>query len=430
MAEATSSTDRRRLELILRHRQVIKAELAKWDRAARPKQRRPPNARIWLIQTGRGWGKTRSAAEDLRRALLAGCRHFLAIGPTAADVHDVMVPMLLRVLADLSPTYRATADAPNIQAGGAMIHLRSGQRPDRCRGLEVGYCWGDEIDYWRTEQMRPMEALIAVIEPCVRIEPAQFTFTSTPRRGGLVSQISSRPDVVLTRGHSSENAANLAVGTVDALKAAYAGSWLERQELAGEVVEDVEGAIVTRAMLEAGRVTAAPELTRVVIGVDPSGGSDEQGIVAVGKGMDGHGYILADATACLSPDGWGRRVCELASRLGADRVVAERNYGGDMVESTLRTVDRSLPLRMVTATRGKHVRFEPVGALFEQGRLHIVGAMPELEDEVTGFSADGYQGVSSPNRADALVWAATDLLLIRGSAHPNDLYGAHGSLVT
>lgn len=423
--EPTPRPSREYLAWVLDHRHLIQAELERWERVAREKQLAPAGEwRLWCLQTGRGWGKTRSAAEYVRSVLEAGCRDVLAIGPTATDVHDVMAPMLQRVIPGCE--YRRSIEAPAIFWQGTTIHLRSGQRIDRCRGLEVGCVWADEIDHWRPEGMTPWEAWVSVVEPTCRVSPARFVLTSTPRRGGLLSRLVKRSDVALTRGHTSENAENLSPGFVESLSRAYGGSWLERQELGGEIVDDIEGALVSPAMIDLARVERPPDLVRIVVGVDPSGGREEQGIVVVGKGADGDAYVLADRTCLLSPEGWGRRVAEAVDRFEADRVVAERNFGGDMVASTLQTVAPRCGVRLVTASRGKAVRFEPVGALYEQGRVHHVGSFPQLEDEVCGFTADGWDGEGSPNRADALVWAVTDLLLGQHGLTPRDLYGEAG----
>jgi len=424
------SVSGRDLRLLLAHPEVVRAEREKWIRTRRPKQRPPPGDwRVWCLHTGRGWGKTRTASEGVREiGVEAGVADVLAIGPTATDVHDVMVPMLLKVLGP-EAEYRRSIEAPSIRAGSTTIHLRSGQRIDRCRGLGVGLVWCDEIDSWKPEGITPREAWLSVVEPTCREAPAKLIVTSTPKRGGLVSWLVQRPDVVVVTGHSQENASHLAAGAIDSISAAYAGSWLERQELGGEIVADIEGALVTRDMIEASRVVEVPEpLDRIVVGLDPSGGGDAQGIIGVGRGQASkHLYVLADRTCNLKPDGWGRRTLDLLAQLDGDRIVAERNYGGDMVESTLRTIDRIAPIRMVTATRGKHVRFEPVAALYAQGRLHHVGRLAELEDEVTMFNADGYEGTESPNRADALVWACMDLCERKGVS-ATDLYGAGGFL--
>ena len=419
------------LQAILEYPGAIKRELkglapGAWERRARPKQLPPPGSwRRWVIRAGRRWGKTLTGAHWLRLLIERNATELLAIGPTWTHVHDVMVPMLREVLGS-DAVYRASVDAPSIRWRNAIVHLRTGQTIDRCRGLGVSGVWADEVDYWKPEGMPLLDGILMVLEPLCSVSPAQLLFTSTPRRHGVVAQLCTMPGTIVTVGHTRENAENLAPGTVEGLISVYGGSWRERQELGGEIIEDVEGALVTHAMLAATRVEIAPPLRRISVGLDPSGGSDQQGIVGAGLGENGHLYVLKDRSCCVSPAAWGLRAVTLYDELGADRIVAERNYGGDMVESTLRTVSKNVPIRMVTASRGKHIRFEPLAALFAQGRAHIVGSMPELEDEITSFTADGYEGNGSPNRADALVWACEDLIG-HGGATPADLYGPTGA---
>lgn len=410
--------------------QVLSDELRRWIRRARPKQLPPTEPhRRWVVRAGRRWGKTLVGANWCRLLVETGATDLLAIGPTYTHVASVMVKTLMDELGD-DAVHRGAIDAPNIQWRGATIHLRSATAIDRCRGLGVNGVWADEVDFWKCEKMTALEAIIDVLEPLCSKPPAQFVFTSTPRRGGPVAKLCDMKGSIVTVGHTRENEANLAPGAIEAMVDAFGGSWRERQELGGEIIGDLPGAIVTRGMIEAHRVTSAPTLRRVAVGVDPSGGEAEQGIVIAGIDHRKHVYVLADRTCKLSPDGWGRRVVQSAAEFEADRIVAEANYGGAMVESTIRTVAPSCGLKLVNATRGKHVRFEPVGALYEQGRIHHVGSMPELEDEVTLFTADGYEGTDSPNRADALVWAVTELALASRGPGPAELYGRGGELVS
>ncbi|MDK4804932.1 MAG: phage terminase large subunit [Novosphingobium aromaticivorans] len=185
----------------------------------------------------------------------------------------------------------------------------------------------------------------------------------------------------------------------------------------GKYLTEVPGALWPMSCIEALRVSKLPPLARIVIGVDPSGsdgaGGDCQGIVVVALGDDGHGYVLADLSCRLSPSGWAGVVAKAANYFGADKVVAEANYGGAMVESTLRGAESNLPVKLVNASRGKHIRAEPVAALYEQGKAHHVGAYPELEEQMGMFTTAGYQGGGSPDRADALVWAFTELMLAK-----------------
>jgi phage terminase large subunit-like protein len=206
------------------------------------------------------------------------------------------------------------------------------------------------------------------------------------------------------------------------VQALYGGTRLGRQELDGELIDDFEGALWNRDMLEACRVAAAPQLRRIVIGVDPpiTSGGDDCGIVVVGRGVDDKAYVLADhSVSGRSPEGWARAVAAAAELWDADRVVAEGNQGGEMVESTLRAADLAMPIKRVHARVGKVARAEPVAALYEAGRAHHVGAFAALEDQLCGLITGGrYEGPGrSPDRADALVWAMSEAMLGRGAGH-------------
>ncbi len=248
-------------------------------------------------------------------------------------------------------------------------------------------------------------------------EDARIVVTTTPQPVKLMRRVMALKGCRETRGRTRDNPW-LPRSFVEAMTAEYAGTRLGRQELDGEMMEDAEGALWGRALIETCRVAEAPECVRVVVGVDPpaSAGGDACGIVAVALGRDGRGYVIEDASiGGVSPEGWARAVAACAARHGADRVIAEKNQGGDMVASVLRAADAGLPVRLVSATRGKSARAEPVAALYEGGKAHHVGAWPELEDELCGLLAGGgYEGPGrSPDRADALVWALTELMLGR-----------------
>jgi phage terminase large subunit-like protein len=223
--------------------------------------------------------------------------------------------------------------------------------------------------------------------------------------------------VVVTRGTTAENAANLAPAFLDQIVARYQGTRMGRQELDAELLEDVPGALWLRDKIEELRVASAPDLTRVVVAIDPSGtsgeDSDECGIVVCGVDARGHGYVLEDLSGRYPPNVWAKRAISAYGRHAADRVIGETNYGGEMVEATLRTVDQSVPFKKVVSSRGKVLRAEPVASLYEQGRVHHVGMLATLEDQQCGFTSDfdrakaGY----SPDRIDALVFGLTELML-------------------
>jgi phage terminase large subunit-like protein len=383
--------------------------------------------RVWLIMAGRGFGKTRAGAEwvSVQARLNPGLRVAL-IGATAAEVEAVMVRgesgLMAVARAEEELLYYPTRGL--VQFGnGALAFAYSGANPDKLRGPEHHIAWCDELAKWE----KPDETWDNLILTLRAGEDPRVVVTTTPKPIALLERLREDPDTVVTGGRTRDNP-HLPGAFVEGVTARYGGTRLGRQELDGELIEDVEGALWTRELVERCLSTAHLDFARrsardereffvrVVIGVDPpvKAGGDACGIVAVGLGADGIGYVLGDHTVSgLSPEGWARAVAAAAAAHGADRVVAEANQGGDMVESVLRAADCALPLRLVHATRGKVARAEPVAALFEAGRARFAGAFPELEDELCAISAGaGYQGPGrSPDRADAMVWAMHALML-------------------
>ena len=351
------------------------------------------------------------------------------VGRTLHDVLDTLIvgtgaaPGLL--------TMGAPADRPKHQAqrgrlvypNGSVVRYFGAEEPESLRGPQCDGAIADEVDAWkRTTYIDTWQNL----ELGVRLGPdPRILVGSTPKRGRLIAELRERKDCVVTGGSTYDNRANLAPQFFDAIVERYSGTHRGRQEIGGELLGEVEGAFLSPEIFDAGRVPVPPELVRVVVGVDPSGSTtgDAQGIVVKGRGVDGHGYTLADRTCRLSPEGWGRRVVESAHEFEADCVVVEVNYGGAMCEAVIRGLDPSLRIKAVTASRGKHIRFEPLAMRYEQGLEHHVGAMGELEDELTGFTPSGYEGDESPNRADAAVWAGAELFPVRSGISPSDLYG-------
>lgn len=389
-----------------------------WRLQARPEQLPPAGDwSTWLILAGRGWGKTRTGAEwTQERVLLGEAGRIALVAPTAADARDVMVEGpsgLLAIAPDgMRPTYepsRRRLEWPN----GALAYTFSAEEPDRLRGPQFDAAWCDELAAWKDgrstwDQLQFGLRLGRKPRACV---------TTTPRPIAILRELLARGDVVTTRGGTLDNQENLAPGFLAALQSRYGGTRLGRQELSGELLEDVAGALWTRDMIDAAQVRNVPEMVRVVVAVDPSGtrgasdGGDEVGIVVAGKGVDGIAYVLADRTCKLSPDGWGRRAVEAYREFSADRIVAERNFGGAMVESVIRQVDRNVAYREVTASRGKTARAEPVAALYEQNRVKHVAGLSDLEDQLCAMTAGGFVGDGSPDHADALVWAITELMV-------------------
>ena len=388
-----------------------------WGAMARPAQEPPEQEwRVWLVQAGRGFGKTRAGAEWVLDMADAPGRRIALVGATEEEARAVMVegPSGLLACVDDSPR---PAWEPSLGRltwpNGTIARLFSAANAEALRGPEHDFAWCDEVGKWR-EAEASWDNLMFGLR---RGERPQVLATTTPRATPLMRRIAALPGLAITRGRTADNL-SLARSVVDHVTALYGGTRLGRQELDGELVEDVEGSLWPRALIEAARAGGAlprEDLKRVVIGVDPpaSAGGDACGIVVCGLGRDGVGYVLADATVSgLRPEGWARAVVRAADAWAADRIVVETNQGGEMVETVLRSVDCTLPVRTAHARAGKVARAEPVAAWFEQGKAKLAGAFPALEDEMAGMTIDGrYDGPGrSPDRADAMVWAMTELL--------------------
>lgn len=372
--------------------------------------------RVWLMMAGRGFGKTRAGAEWVwaRMRACPGARVAL-VGANLGEVEKVMVRGASGILAAArtgeEARWAAGERVVRFGCGGAAFAY-SAARPESLRGPQHHFAWCDELGKW------PAEAGGAAWDNLMlglRLGAAPRTLvTTTPRAGALLRRIRRIERCVETRGRTTGNP-HLPADFVAAVQAAYGGRRIGRQELDGELIEDVEGSLWTRDAIEAARGSPPPleALARVVVGVDPptsAGGTC--GISVCGQAADGILWVLADASAGgLSPEGWARKVARTVEQWQADRVAAEANQGGDMVASVLRGAAPGLPLRLVHASRGKSVRAEPVAAMFERGAAKFGGAFPALEDELAGMTAaGGYEGPgSSPDRADAMVWAMTEL---------------------
>lgn len=383
---------------------------------------KPPEGdwRVWLMLAGRGFGKTRAGAEWVHAIAEAGdaTTRIALVGASLAEARSVMVEGESGILA-VSPSGRRPRWEPSrgqlAWPGGATAQLYSGANPDGLRGPQHGYAWCDELAKWAYPQ-----AGWDNLQLGLRLgERPRALITTTPRPIALLRALLGDPAVAKTRGATHDNAA-LSEAFVADMTALYAGTRLGRQELGGELIEDLAGALWTRALFEACRVRVLPDLVRVVVGVDPPAGAmsgaggDACGIVVAALGRDGHGYVIEDASvAGCEPALWAQAVAAAAARHGADRVVAEANNGGAMVVSVLRAADAGLPVVRVNATRGKVARAEPVQLLYVRGEVHHLGAFPMLEDELCGLvGGGGYEGPGrSPDRADAAVWALTELML-------------------
>jgi phage terminase large subunit-like protein len=365
---------------------------------------------VWLYLAGRGAGKTRTAAEWLAWQATRNPKTRWAIAaPTYSDARDTCaegesgIINVLREYGVLKDYNRSIGEI--FLTNGSRIKLFSGEEPDRFRGPQFHGGWFDELaafkypEAWDQYQF----GLRLGTHP-------QTIVTTTPRPTKLIKDLIAREGVRVIRGSTFDNAANLAPSALAELKLRYENTRLGRQELYGEILDNVEGALWTREMIELARVETAPPLVRVVIGVDPavtsSDTSDETGIIAAGIASDGNYYILNDKSLRASPDAWARAAVNLYHETNADKIIAETNNGGDMIIMLMKQVDTSIAVKKVTATRGKQLRAEPISSLYEQGRVHHVGYFEQLEMQMcewTPISSD------SPDRLDALVWALTEL---------------------
>lgn len=388
-----------------------------WRFWARPSQL-PPDGdwRVWLLLAGRGFGKTRTGAELVRGQVASGAaRRVALVAPTAADARDVMVEGESGLLAIAPPWDRPLYEPSKRRLtwpNGATATTFSADEPERLRGPQHDFAWCDELAAWRYPEAWDMLMFGLRLG-----DDPRAVVTTTPRPTGLIRALLADPKVVMTHGTTAENRANLAPAFLEQIVKRYEGTRLGRQELDAEILEDMPGALWQRGGIEGARLSAAPELVRVLVAIDPAAGSgehaDETGIIVAGRDAGGHGYVLADASGRYAPAEWARAAITAYGTHAADRIVAEVNNGGEMVEATLRMVDPNVPFSAVRAARGKAARAEPVAALYEQGRVHHIGALPQLEDQMCAFTANFDRNAAgfSPDRVDALVWALTELLV-------------------
>jgi phage terminase large subunit-like protein len=399
--------------------------LSAWELWARPEQLPPKGDwTIWLYLGGRGAGKTRAGAEWVRARVAAGAAKRIAlVAATLSEARDVMVEGESGLLSVSSPIDRPRYEKSNrrlLWPNGAVAHLFSDDEPDMLRGTQNDTAWCDELAKWK-HLGATFDNLMLGLRLGTR---PQVTITTTPRTKKGLKTIMSRGDTVITRGSTHDNRDNLAPAFFRDVVGRYEGTRFGRQEINAELLDDVPGALWTRAMIDTAlmpKESKLPEMVRVVVAVDPSGakgGGDDQmggrssiGIIAAGRGIDGLGYILGDYTCALSPAGWGRRVVDAAAEFGASRIIAEENFGGGMVESVICAAGTTVPVKLVRASQRKVVRAEPVAALYEQKRIRHAGSFPALEDQLVGFTTTGYVGEASPDRADAAIWALIELML-------------------
>ncbi len=406
---------------------------------ARPKQRQPEGDDwfVWLLLAGRGFGKTRTGAawiDLMARTRCAAKDQVLIAGRTPADINTFALRGRGGLLTNYPDIKYFSSDRLLVWPNGVEGIIRSGANPEEFRGFSGDYAWLEEFAAWQYAKEAWMNLTYGVRES----EP-HILITTTPRPIKTLKKIKAAPSTITVAGSSYENRANLAPSWVENVLDAMKGTRMWRQEAMAELLEEVEGALWslgtkdgvpgiddTRVQLDDQGRPILPDFVRVVAAVDPQGSKapgHETGIVGAAYGTNGHYYVLMDGSLNGSPAEWGRRAVAMLDRLGADRIVAEVNFGGEMVEHTIRTVRKEVPFKMLHASRGKQQRAEPISALYEQGRVHHVGAFPALEDEMCSFVPGQKQSTEnpSPNRMDALVWAIWDLMLASGQ-------GEHGLL--
>ena len=399
-----------------------------WQLWARREQLPPPGAWTgWLICAGRGFGKTRAGAEWVRETAKREPEARIAlVGASLAEVRAVMVEGESGILA-CSPPHRCPVYEPSLRrlvwANGAQATLYSAAEPESLRGPQHSHAWCDEIAKWDMASERAVRAWDNLALGLRLGERPQVLATTTPRAVPLMLSVLGEEAggaTAVTRGTTKDNEANLPGAYIETIERRYGGTSFARQELHGELLTEIEGALWSRALLERCRSDAAGDevFVRVLVGVDPpaSAGGDACGIVVAAELIGGNAVVLADASVeHASPERWARAVADAARAWEADRVVAEANQGGAMVASVLRAADVNLPVKLVHASRSKAARAEPVAALYESGRVRHAAVFAQLEDQMCGLMAGGrYEGPGrSPDRADALVWALTELLLGR-----------------
>jgi phage terminase large subunit-like protein len=396
-----------------------------WRFWGRPSQLRPGTAgaqlqsldwRFWLVLAGRGFGKTRVGAETCRGWAEDKRERILLVGPTASDVRDTMIEGPSGLLAcyppGRKPIYNPSRHRITFPSGAIGI-TRSADEPERLRGPQFTKFWGDELCAWFYAKEAWDQIMFGFR---VKTSNLQGVITTTPKPIDTLRKLLANAKSIVTRGSSYENRANLSDDWYADVIEPYEGTRIGRQEIEGEVLEDTPGAQWTQAVIDGNRIERIdmPPLIRVVVAIDPavtaSETSDETGIGAAGIAANGHVYVLEDASCKESPAAWARVACRLMLKWDADRIVAEVNNGGDLVERNIRAVLQEIPFRSVRATRGKLLRAEPVAAMYERGRVHHVGRnFEQLELQQTTWVPGA--GMKSPDRLDWLVWAVTDLAL-------------------
>ena len=395
-----------------------------WEFWARPEQIEPEGDwNVWIALAGRGWGKTRAGVEWVRHQIKSGKKRIAAVAPTNSDIRRVMVEGesgFLSVCWKGDKTYRGgKLGFPNWSPtnrtltweNGAKVEFYSAEDPERLRGPQFHAAWADEVAAWRNQQ-----DVWDMLQFTLRLgRKPRVMVTTTPKPTKLMRALIASPQSHITRGSTFDNIDNLAKPFLETVKKEYEGTRLGKQELYAEILEEADGALWTTEILDGCAIEKKdiPELNRIVVSIDPAvtakTESDMTGIIVAGIDVNGIGYVLEDATDRYSPAEWAAKAISLYQSYSADRIVAERNQGGDMVRRTLEAEDETVPIRLVHASRGKMARAEPISALYERGKVKHAKGLDELETQMRTWEPLGSLG--SPDRLDACVWALTDLML-------------------
>lgn len=409
-----------------------------WSFVGRPNQQAPEGDwRGWLLLAGRGFGKTRTGAEWVRSQIKAGYGHIGVIAPTLADLRDVAIdgPVGIRSRCWARdrdhkgnhlglPVYEPSKRYRLTWANGATVMGFCAEEPERLRGPQHDKLWCDELAGWPNpvgpvrDAKEGDRSLVRRVWDMAMFglrlgDNPQVVITTTPKPIPLIKEKLKDPTFKVTRGSTYDNRANLARAFFSDIIRKHEGTRLGRQELNAEVIDEIEGALWTAAMIDTARVERVPDMRRVVVAIDPAVTTNQMsnltGIIVAGLGVNGHGYVLRDASGKFSPGEWARKAIALYDEFQADRIVAEGNQGGEMVRHTIQSARGNVPITIVHATRGKQARAEPVAALYEQNRVKHVGVFSELEDQLCTW--EPLTGQASPDRLDALTWAITNLML-------------------
>lgn len=399
-----------------------------WLSTCRPKQLAPQgDYLVWLILAGRGWGKTRTGAQDIVSYAMRNPNVICAVvAPTLGDLRRTCIEGPSGILACLPEACLAPSKGSAYNSRTGEINLWNGSKilgfsanePDRMRGPQYHRAWCDELAAWRYEDAWDQ------LQFGLRLgDDPKCVITTTPRPTRLVKNLAERDgkDVHITSGSTFENLDNLASSAIQGLKERYEGTRLGRQELYAEVLTDVEGALWSFTQIEQCKVgeNDLPEFNEIVVAVDPAvtanENSDETGIVVCAKGVNSLYYVLEDVSGVYSPDAWARKAIDMYYKYQANKVVCEVNQGGDLVTKTVRDIDERVYVKGVRASRGKLMRAEPIAALYEQERVKHVGNFTKLEDQMTTY--DGRDASKSPDRLDALVWGLTELSESSGTVY-------------